>query len=124
MKLKISLLATCKINKFYAAVLLYSFFFLIAIVPSKIFAIDLEIGSPSAILIDQVTGEIIYKKDPEQKMFPASTTKIMTALLTLEKNKDLNEKIKMSHDAIYNLEPGSSHIALNEGETLTIEQAL
>ena len=124
MKLKINLFATCEIKKFYAATVLYSFFFLVAIVPSKIFAIDLEIGSPSAILIDQVTGEIVYKKDPEQKMFPASTTKVMTALLTLEKNKDLNEKIKMSHDAIYNLEPGSSHIAMNEGETLTIEQAL
>lgn len=124
MKPKINFRATCKINKFTVAMLLYIYFFSMAIVPIKIFAADLEINSPSAVLMDKNTGLIIYQKNPDEKKFPASTTKIMTALLVLEKTKDLNQKIKMSHDAIYNLEPGSSHIAMNEGETLTLEQAL
>lgn len=83
-----------------------------------------NISAKTAILIDQITGYVLYEKNSDQKSFPASTTKVMTALLTLEKTKDLKQKIKMSHNAIYNLEPGSSHIAMNEGETLTVEQAL
>ena len=85
---------------------------------------NININARNAILIDATTGYVIYEKAADQKSFPASTTKVMTALLTLEKTKDLNQKIKMSHDAIYNLERGSSHIAMNEGETLTVEQAL
>ena len=124
MKLKINFLATHKINKFIVALLLYIYFFSMAIIPVKIFADDLEINCQSAVLMDKSTGLIIYQKNPDERKFPASTTKIMTALLVLEKTKDLNQKIKMSHNAIYNLEPGSSHIAMNEGETLTLEQAL
>ncbi len=124
MKSKTNFFATDKINKFIVALLLYIYFFSMAIVPIKIFANDLEINCQSAVLMDKNTGVVIYQKNPDEKKFPASTTKIMTALLVLEKTKDLNQKIKMSHDAIYNLEPGSSHIAMNEGETLTLEQAL
>jgi len=85
---------------------------------------EININSDSSILIDSLTGSILFNKNQDKKIFPASVTKIMTALLVLEKNHDLNKKIIMSHEAIYNLEPGSSHIAMNEGESLTLEQAL
>ena len=41
----------------------------------------------SAILIEPTTGTIIYEKDPHKKMYPASITKIMTALLAIENCK-------------------------------------
>ena len=85
---------------------------------------DLEISAQSAILVDVKTGTILFDKTKDEKKFPASTTKIMTALLTLENCKNLEDKVKMSHNAIYSIEPGSSHIAMNEGETLTVEQSL
>ena len=109
-------------KKFFIIPLLYIILFLNSI--TIINAQQLEISAQSAILIDVKTGAIMFEKNKDEKKFPASTTKIMTALLTLEKCKNLNDKIKMSHNAIYSVEPGSSHIAMNEGETLTVEQAL
>ena len=47
----------------------------------------------------------------------------MTILLALENGK-LTDEITISHDAVYNIEPGSAHIAILEGETLTLEQVL
>ena len=47
----------------------------------------------------------------------------MTILLALENGK-LTDEITFSHDAVYNIEPGSAHIAILEGETLTLEQVL
>lgn len=110
-------------RKLLTILLLYTILFSNSI-STIINAQGLEISAQSAILLDVKTGTILFEKNKDEKKFPASTTKIMTALLALEKCKNLNDKIKMSHDAIYNLEPGSSHIAMNEGETLTVEQAL
>jgi D-alanyl-D-alanine carboxypeptidase (penicillin-binding protein 5/6) len=45
---------------------------------------DLRLAAGSAVLIDTQTGDILYDKNAHQRMFPASTTKIMTALLALE----------------------------------------
>ena len=46
---------------------------------------ELNISSEAAILIDSNTGAILYGKNEDQKMYPASTTKILTAIITLEK---------------------------------------
>ena len=77
----------------------------------------------TAVLIDADSGEILYNKNADKKMFPASITKLMTILLALENGK-LTDEITFSHDAIYSIEPGSAHIAIQEGETLTLEQVL
>ena len=83
----------------------------------------LELGADAAILMDATTGEILYEKNSDKKEYPASITKIMTALLALESGK-MDETITFSHNAIFGIEPGSSHIALQEGEKITMEQAL
>lgn len=85
---------------------------------------ELSVEAPAAIVLSPTTDTIMFEKNIHEHMFPASTTKIMTALLVLEHCKRLDERITMSHDAIYKMEPGSSHIAMNEGETLTVRQAL
>ena len=82
-----------------------------------------SILAETAILIDAESGQILYDKKADQKMFPASITKLMTILLALE-HGELTDKITFSHDAIYSIEPGSAHIAIQEGETLTLEQVL
>lgn len=81
------------------------------------------IVAETAILMDAASGEILYEKNADQKMYPASITKLMTILLALEHGK-LTDKITFSHDAVYSIEPGSAHIAIQEGETLTLEQVL
>ena len=78
--------------------------------------------------MDATSGQILYEKNSDTKQYPASITKLMTILLALEKmeaeNIHLTDTITFSHDAIYTIEPGSSHIAIQEGETLTLEQVL
>jgi D-alanyl-D-alanine carboxypeptidase (penicillin-binding protein 5/6) len=82
-----------------------------------------DTGSPSIILIDSKTGQIIYEKNSHEKLYPASITKVMTALITLEKCK-LDEKTIASKNAVFSIEPGSSTASFQQGEELTVEQLL
>ncbi len=89
---------------------------------------ELQLTAEAAILMDATSGQILYEKNSDTKQYPASITKLMTILLALEKmeaeNISLTDTITFSHDAIYTIEPGSSHIAIQEGETLTLQQVL
>lgn len=78
--------------------------------------------SESAVLIDADTGQVLYDKEMHRQMHPASITKILTVITGLEK-LPMTEKITMSHYAVFSLPVGSSHIALDEGEEITMEQA-
>lgn len=66
---------------------------------------------------------ILYAKGIVEKRYPASTTKIMTAWLAIE-NSNLSDQITFSTDAVYSIEPGSTHIGIKPGEILTMEQSL
>jgi len=79
--------------------------------------------SESAVLIDADTGQVLYDKDMHRQMYPASITKILTVITGLEK-LPLTEKMTMSHYAVFSLPVGSSHIALDEGEEITMEHAV
>lgn len=81
------------------------------------------IESEAAILMDARTGQVLFEKSMNEQLYPASITKIMTVLLGIE-NGDLNDTITMSREAIFSIVPGSSHIALDVGEQITLEQAL
>lgn len=81
------------------------------------------VGAQSAILMDAQTGTILYAKGIDEKHYPASTTKIMTCLLAIE-NSDLDEIVTFSHEAVFSIEPGSSNIGMDEGEAITMSQAL
>jgi len=81
------------------------------------------LSADSAIVMEASTGLILYEKNIDKKHYPASITKILTTLVTLE-NSSLNEVVTYSKDAVYGIEPGSSHIAIDVGEQLTMEQSL
>lgn len=81
------------------------------------------IKSETAVLIEANTGAVLYDKNMNRRMYPASITKIMTALLALE-NCETDDVMTASHNAVYSLPYNSSHIALAEGEKITVEQAL
>jgi|GEM_PF-263513 len=84
-----------------------------------------QIQSPAAILIDADTGIIIYERNMHEQKYPASITKLMTALMLLEYiDGDFDERIFMSRDAVFGIPRGSSHIAMNEYETLSAEESL
>lgn len=79
--------------------------------------------SESAVLMDADSGQILYSKNMDEILYPASITKIMTGLLALERG-ELTDMITMSHDAVFTVERGSSHIALDEGEQISLQNAL
>ena len=81
------------------------------------------VGAESAILIEAETGTVLYAKNIHQKEYPASTTKIMTTLLATELC-ELDEIVNFSHDAVFDNPPGSSGIAMDVGQALTMEQCL
>ena len=82
-----------------------------------------EISAEAAILIFIFTGKVFYGKNENQKMYPASTTKIMTAILTLE-NANLNDVVTVPYDAIRTIPAGYSIAALQTDEQLTVNQLL
>lgn len=84
---------------------------------------SVSINAPVALLMDSATGKIIYEKNAYERMYPASTTKIMTAILALE-NCDLNDVATVSYNAIFTVPVGYSNANLQLDEELTIEQLL
>ncbi len=80
-------------------------------------------GAESAILIEAETGTVLYSKNIHQRQYPASTTKILTALIASERC-GMDETVTFSHDAVFDTPRDSSHIAMNPGEELSMEQSL
>ena len=87
------------------------------------YANEPEVTSPAAILLDSKTGKILYEKNSKEQRYPASTTKILTAILALE-SCELNEIATVSYNAVMSVPSGYSIAALQIGEELTIEQLL
>ena len=108
--------------------------FMIILLPfAKVLAVDIDSNnynpdnistkSNAVLLVDTKTGKILYSKNALTPLFPASTTKIMTAILTME-NCQLSDVATVSHNAVYSIPYGYSHANLVEGEQLTVEQLL
>jgi len=79
------------------------------------------IEAQNAILIDFKTGNILWEKNCNESVFPASITKIMTGILAIEKIEDLNEVINISENA-----SGVNHSAFNfnEGDRISLMDLL
>lgn len=82
-----------------------------------------EISAGAAILIDTASERILYSKNENEKMYPASTTKILTAILTIE-NCNLEDIVTVPYEAIASIPSGYSIAALQAGEQLTVKQLL
>ncbi len=82
-----------------------------------------SISAESAIVMDVQSGTILYEKKKDKKEYPASITKVMTALIAIE-NSSLSEEVTYSDEAVNNLESGASNIGIEAGEVLTMEDSL
>ncbi len=105
-------------------------------------SLEIPIHSESAILINAETGAVIYEKNAHTPLYPASITKIATALYTLEQKGDkLQEMVTASRSAVASvtsrkreasnfsinphwIEVGGSHIGIKAGEQLSLEALL
>lgn len=82
-----------------------------------------EIGAQGAVLIDATTGQVLYAKNADTAFYPASITKIMTALLALE-NCKTTDMLTFRGDALQTLPPGYVTIGAVAGEKMPVEDWL
>ncbi|TAN43630.1 MAG: D-alanyl-D-alanine carboxypeptidase [Nitrospirae bacterium] len=79
-----------------------------------------EIRSRAAVVMDAETGRVLYAKNPDQRLMPASTTKLMTALVVLERAR-LSDVTTVSKKAS---QTSPTRVGLKEGDKVTIETLL
>ena len=82
-----------------------------------------EISAEAGILYDVTNGRVLFEKNADEKLAPASITKLMTALLVLEK-ANLDDKVTFSKTAVTNLESGAVKIGLVEGDQVSVKDCL
>ena len=105
-------------KKIISIILIFSIFIGIKVV----YAEELNINSKVAIALDAQSGVITYAKCENEKIYPASTTKIMTAILAIE-NLDLSTSVTATKEALA-IPWDSSSIYLKKNEILTVEELL
>ena len=87
------------------------------------FASEPNLNSEAAILVEVSTGRIIYEKNSTKQMYPASTTKVLTAILVIE-NCELDEIVTVRESALSNIPSGYVTCNLQIGEQLTVKDLL
>lgn len=81
------------------------------------------VGAAGAIVMDADSGVILYGKNINKQLYPASITKLMTGLLAYE-NLRPSDKVTFSENAVFGIERGSSNIGMDVGEEITVDEAL
>jgi len=100
-------------------------FLFTALLPLPLQAVELPLTAESAILVDAHSGKILYEKEPQKKLYPASMTKLMTLALAMEAIEA--GKVKMDDVVVVSENAASymgSHIFLAPGEELTLYELL
>lgn len=82
-----------------------------------------DINAPNLLLAETTTGKIIYERNADEKIYPASLTKLMTAILVVE-NCELDEIVTVSENAVTSVPSGYVNANLQVGEELTVEDLL
>jgi D-alanyl-D-alanine carboxypeptidase/D-alanyl-D-alanine carboxypeptidase (penicillin-binding protein 5/6) len=83
----------------------------------------LDIDAKAYILMDAKTGSVLYEYQPDLRLRPASTTKIMTALVALKKG-ELSQVMTASNEAVTDIGVGGMNIGIMAGEQLTLDELL
>ncbi|MEH7093278.1 D-alanyl-D-alanine carboxypeptidase family protein [Neobacillus vireti] len=107
-------------KKFWPSILI--FLYLVSI-QLPVFAeepVQLPLKSEAAALIDSDTGAVLYGKNPNQKMYPASLTKIATAIYAIEKG-NLDRLVTVSGNAV---RQDGTRVYLNEGEQVPLKKLI
>lgn len=82
----------------------------------------------TGILIEASSGQVLFEHDSDKRMYPASTTKVMTALIAVEAisagEVSTDEQIEITSQMLDGLDPDGSNMALKEGELISFENLL
>lgn len=85
---------------------------------------NVSLQSEAGIVMDKKTGAVLFGQNIHNSYYPASITKLLTALIVIENVKNLDETLTFSHDAVYNVESGSSNAGYDEGDVVSVRDAL
>ena len=96
---------------------------LAATLAEKTDELEKNLSSEAVLLMEASTGKVVYEKNGYEKKYPASTTKIMTAILAIE-HCNLNETATASEFAINSVPSGYSTANIQIGETLSVKDLL
>lgn len=111
-------------NRKLKAIIFFNLLLFIFSFSSRIYgAEELNIYSNDVIAIDAESGNILYNKNGTSKVYPASTTKILTAIIAIE-HLNLDDSIVCSKNAIYSTPFESSSMYLRVGEVVTVKELL
>ena len=94
---------------------------LVSTTPLWSFTPEDDLTAKAALLMDAATGRILFQKEADLRLPPASTTKVMTAILALESGRKLSDNLTVSKDAT-RVPP--SKLYLRPGQTMPIEELL
>ena len=108
--------------------LLLTVIFTLSLFPAAAYAApdwpaDVAIEADGGIVMDADSGAVLFGKNLHETYYPASITKVLTALIVLE-HCSLDEEVTFSYDAVYNVESGSSNAGIDEGDVLTVRDCL
>lgn len=112
-----------RILKFYTAILILFMNIFWANTAYATILDEPDINAATAVIIDSKNKSVLYGKDEDTVMYPASTTKILTAILAIE-HKNLDDTVTVSATAISGIPSGYSVAYLKEGEVVTISDLL
>ncbi len=85
---------------------------------------DTGVLAEGGIVIDADSGAMLFGQNVRLQYYPASITKLLTALVVLE-NASLDEQVNFSYEAVYDVEEGSGNkVGLEEGDVLSVEDCL
>lgn len=91
---------------------------------SEVYAVDnIDVNAETALMIERNTGKVIYEKNSNEQNYPASVTKILTAIITIE-NCNLEDTATVSQSAISNIPTGYVIAPLYVGEQMKIKDLL
>ena len=98
---------------------------MVTLLPVQAAAVELPLTSRAALLMEKTTGQILFAQNEHEKLEPASVTKIMTLLLTM----DAIDSGAMAYDDVVTVSAnaagmGGSQVFLAEGEKITVEELL
>lgn len=78
----------------------------------------------AAIVYDLTSDTLVFAQDIDEKLYPASLTKVMTALLTIEMESDLDQMVTVTAECLKDMEPGGSNVALRVDEQMSVRDLL
>ena len=82
-----------------------------------------KVDSKYAVIMDADTGQVLFDKAAGHKMYPASTSKVMTAIVAIE-NSELSDMLTVSENALKGQLDNGAHIGLKAGEKISMKDAL